>query len=151
MTAPNNAGTRHADGRFRKGFSGNPGGPPQGSRHRVTILAERLLQTDFEDVCRAVVEAAKGGDMTAAKRAVRTREGKEKLRFWRIRRDRTLEWLKQRENDSAGASKGMPSGAFAPLSGLTRSHHRTSITKGDPSSVMIAFSSPQFSVSQHRE
>jgi hypothetical protein len=67
MTSPDNTGTRHANGRFRKGFSGNPAGAPHGSRNRATILAERLLQSDIEDVCNAVVATAKNGDMTAAK------------------------------------------------------------------------------------
>ena len=45
---------------------GNPG-RPKGARHKATILAERLMQDDAEDVVKAVVKAAKGGDMTAAR------------------------------------------------------------------------------------
>jgi len=45
---------------------GNPG-RPKGARHKATILAEKLLQDDAEDVVKAVVKAAKGGDMTAAR------------------------------------------------------------------------------------
>jgi hypothetical protein len=58
---------RDGDGHWRQGHSGNPRGRPKGARHRVTILAEQLMQGDAEDVVRAVIAAAKGGDMTAAK------------------------------------------------------------------------------------
>jgi Family of unknown function (DUF5681) len=58
---------RNPDGHWRQGHSGNPRGRPKGARHRVTILAEQLMQGDAEDVVRAVIAAAKGGDMTAAK------------------------------------------------------------------------------------
>jgi translation elongation factor EF-Tu-like GTPase len=52
---------------FTKGRSGNPAGKPRGARHRVTLLAEKLMQDDTEAVVRSVVDAAKGGDMTAAR------------------------------------------------------------------------------------
>jgi hypothetical protein len=52
---------------FRPGLSGNPAGKPKGSRHRITLLAEKLMQDDAEQVVRAVVTAAKSGDMTAAR------------------------------------------------------------------------------------
>jgi hypothetical protein len=58
---------RDPDGHWRQGHSGNPRGRPKGARHRATILAEQLMQGDAEDVVRAVIAAAKGGDMTAAK------------------------------------------------------------------------------------
>src|SRR5262245_13168530 len=45
---------------------GNPG-RPKGSRNKSTVLAERLLHADIEGIVSAVVEAAKGGDMTAAR------------------------------------------------------------------------------------
>jgi len=45
---------------------GNPG-KPKGARHKTTLLAERLMQEDAEEVVKAVVSAAKGGDMTAAR------------------------------------------------------------------------------------
>jgi hypothetical protein len=52
---------------FQKGLSGNPNGCPRGSRHKASILAERLIETDIEEVIRAVIAKAKEGDMTAAK------------------------------------------------------------------------------------
>jgi Family of unknown function (DUF5681) len=58
---------RDPDGHWRQGHSGNPRGRPKGARHHATILAEQLMQGDAEDVVRAVIAAAKGGDMTAVK------------------------------------------------------------------------------------
>jgi hypothetical protein len=52
---------------FQKGQSGNPKACPLGSRHKASMLAERLLETDIEEVIRAVIAKAKEGDMTAAK------------------------------------------------------------------------------------
>jgi hypothetical protein len=54
-------------GRFVPGVSGNPAGKPPGARARATRLAEKLMAGDAEAVVRAVIDAAKGGDMTAAK------------------------------------------------------------------------------------
>src|ERR1700730_16479084 len=52
---------------FQKGQSGNPAGPAKGTRHKITLLAEKLMQGDVENVVTAVVDAARKGDMTAAK------------------------------------------------------------------------------------
>jgi hypothetical protein len=52
---------------FQKGQSGNPAGKPKGVRNRATLMAEKLMQDDAEQVVRAVVEKAKQGDMTAAR------------------------------------------------------------------------------------
>ena len=47
--------------RFRPGTSGNPRGRPKGSRNRSTIVAERLLDGDVEElVGRLVAEAREG-------------------------------------------------------------------------------------------
>ena|ERR1700730_6928065 len=53
--------------RFQKGQSGNPAGYHKGSRHKATLLAERLMQDDAENIVNAVLTAARNGDMTAAK------------------------------------------------------------------------------------
>ena len=58
---------RDSRGYWRPGVSGNPKGRKKGARHPVTILAEQMLQSDAEDVVRAVIKAAKEGDMAAAK------------------------------------------------------------------------------------
>ena len=65
---------------FQPGQSGNPAGKRKGTRHRATVLAEKLMTDDSEAVVRAVVKAAKGGDMTAARlildRIAPTRKGR---------------------------------------------------------------------------
>ena len=50
---------------FRPGQSGNPAGKPKGTRHRATMLAERLLDGEAEAMVRTVIEKAKQGDMVA--------------------------------------------------------------------------------------
>jgi hypothetical protein len=52
---------------FPKGRSGNPGGKPKGARHKTTLLAEKLMQDDAENIVNAVLTAARAGDMTAAR------------------------------------------------------------------------------------
>lgn len=42
-------------------------GRPKGSRHKITILAEKLMSEDVEGVVNSVVKAAKEGDMQAAR------------------------------------------------------------------------------------
>jgi hypothetical protein len=53
--------------RFQPGQSGNPKGKRKGCKHRVTLLAEQLMADDAESVVRKVIEAAKSGDMLAAR------------------------------------------------------------------------------------
>ena len=59
------AGQQNA--RFKPGQSGNPSGRPKGSRHKISLLAEKLMSDDVEGVVSSVVKAAKNGDMTAAR------------------------------------------------------------------------------------
>ena len=61
-----NAGKKQGH-RFQQGQSGNPAGKPKGTRHRVTMLAQRMMEDDAAEVVAAVVAAAKDGDMSAAK------------------------------------------------------------------------------------
>ncbi len=53
--------------KFQKGRSGNPKGKRPGTRDKRTILLERMLADDGKDVVKAIIEAAKGGDMAAAR------------------------------------------------------------------------------------
>jgi hypothetical protein len=64
--AENTAGKQRGSP-FQKGQSGNPRGKPKGARNTTTVMAEKLMQNDAKDIVRAVLEAAKGGDMTAAR------------------------------------------------------------------------------------
>ena len=59
---PENSGRKQGDGRFRPGQSGNPNGKPKGARHRVTRIAEALIEGEAEEIVRKAVELAKAGD-----------------------------------------------------------------------------------------
>jgi Family of unknown function (DUF5681) len=56
---------RPADGRFRKGQSGNPKGRPPGSRNAMSLLVEGLLEGEADAIMRAVIEQAKKGEPAA--------------------------------------------------------------------------------------
>jgi hypothetical protein len=62
-----NSATKQRGTPFKKGQSGNPSGKPPGARNKTTILAEKLMHDDVKEIVKVVVEAAKGGDMTAAR------------------------------------------------------------------------------------
>lgn len=51
--------------RFQPGQSGNPKGRPAGSRNRVTIAMEKLLDKDAKAVTKKAIELAKKGDTVA--------------------------------------------------------------------------------------
>jgi Family of unknown function (DUF5681) len=55
---------------FQKGASGNPAGNHKGSRHKSTLLAEKILEDDRDGIINAVVAAAKKGDPTAMRLCV---------------------------------------------------------------------------------
>ena len=69
MTAsPGTPKGRRGPGRpFVKGQSGNPKGPPTGSRNRASLLLDRMADGEAEAVLASVLTAAKAGDMAAAK------------------------------------------------------------------------------------
>ena len=75
MTEGNNASTT----RGRPFQPGNPG-RPKGAKHKTTILAEKLMADDVEGVVKAVIDAARTGDMAAARiildRLVPVRKGR---------------------------------------------------------------------------
>lgn len=53
--------------RWKKGQSGNPAGRKKGTRQRISVQAEHMMAENCEPVVRAVLDAARGGDMAAAK------------------------------------------------------------------------------------
>lgn len=55
------------DRRFPKGQSGNPAGRAPGSRNRLTIAAEALLEGEAQALTRKAIELALEGDTTALK------------------------------------------------------------------------------------
>ena len=52
---------------FQPGQSGNPKGRPKGSRHRITLLAEQMVDGAAPEIVGKVIEFAKQGDPTACK------------------------------------------------------------------------------------
>ncbi len=52
---------------WQPGQSGNPAGKPPGTRHRATQLAEALIDGEGQEIVRTMIEAAKGGDITAGR------------------------------------------------------------------------------------
>lgn len=64
---PENAGQMQVSGKFQKGQSGNPNGKARGTKNRVTLAAERLLQGELDNICRKLVEEALIGNMQAVK------------------------------------------------------------------------------------
>jgi hypothetical protein len=52
--------------RGRPFAKGNPG-KPRGAHHRITLLAEALMEAEVQGVVQAAIDAAKAGDVAAAK------------------------------------------------------------------------------------
>lgn len=55
---------------WKKGQSGNPRGRPKGSRNQATLLAIAAMEGELAEVVRVVIDAAKNGDMGAARLVV---------------------------------------------------------------------------------
>ena len=64
LKSPAKTGNKQ-DARFKPGQSGNPDGRKAGSRNKVTLSMEALLEGESEALTRTAIEKAKAGDMTA--------------------------------------------------------------------------------------
>jgi hypothetical protein len=67
MTARPAKTGKKQDARFAKGRSGNPKGRPQGSRNRVTVMLEAIMEDKAEAILETVIQKAEEGDLAAAK------------------------------------------------------------------------------------
>ncbi|MEM9765593.1 MAG: DUF5681 domain-containing protein [Pseudomonadota bacterium] len=56
---------RDQSGRWKPGVSGNPSGPPRGTRHKTTRAVENLLEGQAEALTQTAIDAALNGDTTA--------------------------------------------------------------------------------------
>lgn len=52
---------------FKPGQSGNPSGKPKGTRSHATRALLQMMEGDAQEITQAVIDAAKGGDMGAAR------------------------------------------------------------------------------------
>lgn len=94
-TDPETRGRKHP-GRWSKGQSGNPAGRPKGARHVALLALDAIGSEGAADVMRAVVEAAKGGDMRAAEILLR--------RLWPERKGRPVPLDMPAANDVQGVA-----------------------------------------------
>lgn len=54
-------------GAWKKGQSGNPAGKRAGARNKATQMVMALMESGAKAIVKQVIDAAKGGDMRAAK------------------------------------------------------------------------------------
>jgi hypothetical protein len=85
--------------RFQPGQSGNPAGKRPGTRHRATMLAERLFDGEAEAIVRTVIEKAKQGDTVALRLCID--------RILPTRRDRPVHFTMGALTSAYDASKAM--------------------------------------------
>lgn len=62
---PANAERKQGGSKFKPGQSGNPAGKAKGTRHKVTLAIEALLEGEAEALTRKAIELGLAGDMTA--------------------------------------------------------------------------------------
>ena len=63
--ANNSENSGRHQGQFKSGQSGNPAGKPKGTRNKVTLAVEALLDGEAEELTRKAIEIAKTGDISA--------------------------------------------------------------------------------------
>lgn len=94
---------------FQKGVSGNPFGRPAGSRNKVTLAVDALLDGEAEALTRRAIDLALGGDLTALKLCLE--------RVAPVRRDRVLELPLPKIENAADAVQAMSTLVAAAAAG----------------------------------
>ena len=97
---------------------GNPG-KPKGARHKTTLLAEKLMAEDAEAIVKTVIEAAKSGDLTAARLVLD--------RIYPPRKDSPVSFTLPKIESTADASQA--------LSGLLAAVAAGEITPGEAAEI----------------
>ena len=114
---------------WKKGQSGNPRGRPRGSRHRASLLAEKLLDSDAKQVTEKCLALAKEGNPTALRLVME--------RLLPAVRDRRVSGFKLPPLNSAADAaeamsavlQAMASGALTPSEGESLSQTITAFLK----------------------
>ena len=65
--AADNAVRKQRGRPFLPGQSGNPNGKPRGTRNKATMMVLQLMEGAAEEITRTVLDAARNGDLGAAK------------------------------------------------------------------------------------
>ena len=119
---------------FKRGQSGNPKGRPQGSRNRVTIAAQALLDGQAEKITQKAIDKALEGDGMALRLCLE--------RLLPVRKDRpiSLELKKLEKVEDASKAlgtitKAVAQGEITPLEGQSMANiieaHRRAIETMD--------------------
>lgn len=111
---------RTPKGQFAPGASGNPKGRHEGSRNKVTLAAEALLEGEGEALARKCIEMALKGDASAMRLCME--------RILPVRKERRvqfdlgkLEGIADHPAAQARIAAGVTSGELAPAEGLALS------------------------------
>lgn len=107
-------------GQFARGSSGNPKGKPEGSRNKVTLAAEGILDGEAEALTRKAIEMALAGDGTALRLCIE--------RLMPVRKERRVkfnlgkvEGVADHPSAQSRIAQAVASGELAPGEGLTLS------------------------------
>jgi Family of unknown function (DUF5681) len=111
---------RRGTGRpFEPGRSGNPAGRPKGTRHHITVLAERLLDGEAEGLLRKAIELALAGDVAALRLLV----------------DRILPPLRDRPVSFSLPPLSTPADAIAAMAAIATAVSEGNLTPGEAAEI----------------